>query len=236
MARNTKSLELIFKDLTGHDNAVVIDRYPDLCPACDHGIDAKLIDAYGRTDLDGNGHHVQAIFQCPRQECQIIFVAHYTSGYFSPRNYSEYVFLKGCRVPSYLETEKFEEEIVKLSPQFVTIFSQAKTAEEMNLDLICGCGYRKALEFLIKDYLVNKYSAEKKAVLANSLGWLIANKVDSEKIKVTAGLAKDVGNDETHYQKKMEELSLDDLKKLIRLTTHWITDELLTNHYAEKVN
>ena len=36
---------------------------------------------------------------------------------------------------------------------FLTIYNQSLSAEDNNLDQIAGIGYRKALEFLIKDYL-----------------------------------------------------------------------------------
>ena len=34
------------------------------------------------------------------------------------------------------------------------MLSQAETAEKYGLTLVCGPGYRKALEFLIKDYVL----------------------------------------------------------------------------------
>lgn len=235
MAHNTKSLELHFKDSNDHDNAVIIDKYPDQCPVCEHGIEAKFIDAFGKTDIDRNGHYIQTIFQCPRLDCQTIFIAYYTSANFSPRNYSEFVFLRRCYIPTYFEEEKFDEEIEKLSPSFIKIFSQAKIADEVGLDLISGAGYRKALEFLLKDYLITIKPSDKDEVTVHTIGWLIANKICSEKIKISAGLAKDIGNDEVHYQRKIEELSLEDLKKLVRLTTHWISDEIITNQYKNRL-
>ncbi len=236
MAFDTTSKELHFKDKTGHDNAVIIDKYPDLCPVCDHGIDAKGIDAYGKTDMFRDGHYIQAVFQCPRENCQAIFITFYTSASYGPRNFNEYVFLRNCYVPAYFEPEKFDEEIESFSPDFIKIFTQAKMADSMGLHLICGAGYRKSLEFLIKDYVNFTKPKKKQIVSDHSLGWLIVNEVDSEKVKFTAGLAKDVGNDETHYEKKIEELSLEDLRKLIKLTTNWISDELTMRGYLQKVD
>lgn len=235
MAFNTRSKELHFLDIDGHDNAVIIDKYPDQCPLCGHGIDVKGIGAYGKTDRYSNTHHIQAIFQCPRLECQTVFIAIYASPTGFNRNHSEYVFLRNHYVPTFYKNEQFDEEIGKLSPNFIAIYRQAKIADDMSLDLICGTGYRKALEFLIKDYLILIKPDKKDEILKRKLGWLIAKEVSSEKVKLSAGLAKDVGNDEAHYQRKMEELSLEDQKKLTKLTTHWISDELTLMGYLEKI-
>ena len=37
-----------------------------------------------------------------------------------------------------------------------------------------------------------------------------------------------MGNDETHYVRKWEDKDLEDLKKFIQLTEHWIESEHLT--------
>jgi hypothetical protein len=52
----------------------------------------------------------------------------------------------------YFEIQKFEPPIPAISKDFCDIYNEAKHAEECHLLRICGAGYRKALEFLIKDY------------------------------------------------------------------------------------
>ena len=57
--------------------------------------------------------------------------------------------------PNSLPKKKnFSEIIVKVSSDFVNIYNQAYCAEQLSLDQVCGVGYRKALEFLIRDYLI----------------------------------------------------------------------------------
>lgn len=236
MARDTRSLELTYQDLNGQTDSVIIDKYPDRCPVCENGIEAKFFGAWGKSYSDyGKGHLVQAVFRCPRLDCQTVFIAYYASFPGASYGSDNYVFLKNTFVRPYFKPEEFDEEIVTLSPDFVAIYTQAKIAEEMGLDLICGPGYRKALEFLIKDFLIKTKSKNVDYVKNHGLGWLIANDIDSEKIKITSGLAKDLGNDETHYEKKIEKLTIEDMKKLIKLTSHWITDEILTEGYKGKL-
>lgn len=66
---------------------------------------------------------------------------------------------------------------------------------------ICGVGYRKALEFLIKDYLISGESGEerKEAIKNKFLGNCIQYDVVNEQIKIVAQRAVWLGNDETHY-------------------------------------
>lgn len=236
MAKDIRSFKLDYLDLNGQTDSVIIDKYPDRCPVCENGIEAKFFGAYGKSYSNyRSGHSVQAIFSCPRLDCQTVFIAYYASFYGS-RSYSpdDYVFLQNAFIRPYFKPEEFEEEIKTLSQNFVEIYTQAKTAEEMGLVLICGPGYRKALEFLIKDFLIKAKSKKATYVKNHKLGWLIAKDVDSEKIRITSGLAKDFGNDETHYEKRIEKLTIEDMKKLIKLTWHWITDEILTEGYKDK--
>lgn len=48
----------------------------------------------------------------------------------------------------------FSDIINEISPGFVKIYNQAHEAEIRLLDDIVGGGYRKALEFLIKDICI----------------------------------------------------------------------------------
>jgi hypothetical protein len=51
-------------------------------------------------------------------------------------------------------------------------------------------------------------------------------------LKTTASRATWLGNDETHYVRKWEDKDLNDLKKLIDLTVHWVSAEILTGELA----
>ena len=44
-----------------------------------------------------------------------------------------------------------------------------------------------------------------------------------------------LGNDETHYQRKWEDQDLEDLKKVLQLTVHWISMEELTESVIKKM-
>ena len=58
--------------------------------------------------------------------------------------------------PINFKEREFDNKLKKISPQFVKIYNQALKAGEYSLDEIAGLGYRKALEFLIKDFAIYK--------------------------------------------------------------------------------
>lgn len=64
----------------------------------------------------------------------------------------------------------FNKEINGISTQFVKIYGEAEFAENESLGEICGVGYRKALEFLIKDFLIKKFPKQKDEIKDKFLG------------------------------------------------------------------
>lgn len=130
---------------------------------------------------------------------------------------------------------EFPPEIKKVSENFVQIYGEAEIAEHENLSEICGVGYRKALEFLIKDYLINQFSDSKEEIKSKSLGNCISEMIKNERIKEIARRATWLGNDETHYFRKWEDKDLVDLKKLIEITVHFISMELEADKYMEEM-
>lgn len=135
------------------------------------------------------------------------------------------------------EVKEFSDIIRKVSSQFVDIYNQAFCAEQLSLDQICGAGYRRALEFLIKDYLMYEMEDEGKKVIIKEkfLGNCIKEDVDDRRIKSVAERAAWLGNDETHYVRKWEEEDVTSLKQLINLAVHWIEDDVATKDFLRKM-
>jgi hypothetical protein len=59
-------------------------------------------------------------------------------------------------VPVELRSIGQSATISKVSPDFCAIYEEAFKAEQYSLLLVAGPGYRKALEFLIKDYIIGR--------------------------------------------------------------------------------
>ena len=132
----------------------------------------------------------------------------------------------------------FSEIITSISSQFASIYNQAYYAEQMRLDQICGVGYRKALEFLIKDYLLSKETDEQviENIKKKFLNNCIQENVQNDNIKNVAKRAVWLGNDETHYVRQWEDKDVQYLKKLIDLTVRWIENEIETERVLQEIN
>ena len=130
----------------------------------------------------------------------------------------------------------FDDRIVIVSTKFIEIYNQANKAETYDLNEIVGMGYRKALEFLIKDYLKQKFTDQSQNIEKKLLGKCINEYIDNPQIKKMATGATWIGNDETHYIKKWEDKDISDLKKLINLTVQWIVLEIMTKEYQDDMS
>jgi len=202
-----------------------INGAPQKCPYCHKTI--VPIELYGH--IINTARELEVIFICPNFDCYRSFIAYYI--YVGNSNYN----YRGFTSIGNTEDKIFTENLLKISKSFVTIYNQAYTAEQYKLDEIWGVGYRKALEFLIKDYLKINKPNEIEDIEKKPLGKCINDYVDDIKIKTVAKRAVWLGNDETHYTRKWEEKDLKDLKILIDLTVHWIEMETLTKTFEEEM-
>lgn len=135
------------------------------------------------------------------------------------------------------DKKPFSRVICEISPSFETIYNQAYHAEQVGLNQICGVGYRKALEFLIKDYLISGESDEerKEEIKNKFLSNCIQDNVANEQVKIVAQRAVWIGNDETHYTRIWQDKDVTHLKQLIDLTIRWIENEVETKQLLEEM-
>lgn len=108
-------------------------------------------------------------------------------------------------------------EIQQISPQFKEIYSQAIIAKSQRLTHLVGSGLRKALEFLITDYLVYVQKANKSEVLKKTLADRIKMLDEHTYAAASANLIRLIGNDLIHYDNKYD-VSDDELIKNMELT------------------
>ena len=220
----------VTRDKAGESYEVSVSEYPEECPSCKHKIAASYICAYEiGYDIFLN-NMIQLVFRCNFSKCKRLFVAFYTEndqspGYFMLNRY-------GLRI--YSEAISVHDKIKKLSPGFANIQRHAKIAEDNGLLEVCGCGYRRALEFLVKDYLIYK-NPKAKDVIRDT--WLkdCIDRIEDDRIREMAKRAAWLGNDATHYYNKYKDKDLSNLKMLIELTMYWIQSELLTSEYKDTI-
>lgn len=102
--------------------------------------------------------------------------------------------------------------------------------------MICGVGYRKALEYLVKDYIISEHPTEADAVKGiHSITRCINEYINDSDIKEMAERAIWLGTDETHYVKRWENKDIQDLKNLIGLTVLFISMKVKAKRYKGEV-
>ena len=202
-----------------HDYSV---EYPDKCPICHHHGEISVI----KTHQEPNNTGVQVVFQCAFSGCKSFFI-----GYYPPRGQKELKTLK----PQKPETTSFSESILKLSPNFISIYEEAEEALHLGLTQIAGPGYRKAFEFLIKDYAKSLKPEEASRIEQMFSGNVVKEFILDPRILNVATRALWLGNDETHYLKKWTQHDIKDLITLIKLAMNWIEIERLSETYSKEM-
>jgi hypothetical protein len=127
----------------------------------------------------------------------------------------------------------FSRIINSISPKFQLIYNQALSSERIQLDELSGMGYRKAFEFLLKDYLIYQEKITQKEAqeifkLQICVEKLNENYVLHKLTKYTSYL----GNDFSHYYRKWINKEVSDLKEMINILVDWIDT---TESHIEKM-
>lgn len=184
---------------------------PDECPICKSHIAGQILYC-----VYENANKLYSFNFCP--SCENIFLAtHNGNGTVVSTEPNRFV------------EKPFTDELATLSPQFVKIYNQANAAESSSLDEIAGIGYRKALEFLIKDFAISQNSDDADKIKNMPLSKCINEYIDNTKIKQLAIKSAWLGNDETHYVRKFEDRDINDMKKFIDALVYFISMDLIVS-------
>lgn len=188
------------------------------CPICGVALSPNVISGVLIDYEDEEDNKVFLLNYCPK--CNECFISKHL---FDVENGNGYLFSSSS--PQIPFENDWGEIIANISPGFIKIYNQSVFAEANNLDQIAGVGYRKALEFLIKDYLISKTTDQSQIsnIKHKFLGKCINEDIDNPQLKIVASRATWLGNDQTHYEQLFDDKDISDLKRLIRLTVHWIS-------------
>jgi len=199
------------------------DKKPNTCPVCHYAVDARIVTAH-RAE-----YWAQVVYQCPRAECLRFFIGRYFTT-------TEPLILHSCE-PVCPKPPELSVYVRSISPNFDAVYGESSAAEQLGLSRVCGAGYRKALEFLIKDYAASKVDSDedREKIRAEWLGQVIKNRIDDARIQSVAERAAWLGNDETHYVRLWTDLDIRDLKTLIDLVVRLIESEELTKAYEARM-
>ena len=135
--------------------------------------------------------------------------------------------------PTTIDPSTFPETIKNVSPSFVDIFNEAESAHQLGFEQVAGPGYRKAFEFLIKDYANSL--APNDDVLKMKAGDVVKKLIPDPRIQKVAERSLWLGNDETHYMRKWVDRDIEDLVTLIKLTASWIDIGERSKKYVDEM-
>ena len=207
-------------------------EYPNRCPICSDSIMPRMVDNFKNTKIN----LYSFLFECP--SCGKGFLGHYKS-IDKTEVYQEnlYNLLNLIDVfPKIPQKKEFNNSLENLSSNFCKIYNEALFAEIYNLNEIAGMGYRKALEFLIKDYCIYRHPENKEKIKKQLLGQVISEFIDSPKILNLSKISTWIGNDETHYIREFKDKDINDLKKFIDATVAFITYELISDEADQLIS
>lgn len=193
-------------------------RLPNICPHCSQVMTPDII---CKTDHIVNfirGCHVFSILvKCVH--CQEFYALTYETN-LDNGNYPTLITYTYSKTVDY----DLPREVEEFSPKFKEIYKQAQIAELYNLNHIAGMGYRKSIEFLIKDYLITVKKLDETTISKLTLMQAI-NNLDNDSIKILATASTWIGNDETHYTRKHEDKNITDIKRYLRTLATYLTGE-----------
>lgn len=191
----------------------------NMCPICKANISPVFVSASLDTESTAS------IFDyCTN--CHQTFVTKLQITPAEPGNYGATAILSS--EPNRFVKYNFDPKIINLSPQFDKIYNQALAAETSGLDEIAGLGYRKSLEFLVKDFAIHEHPDAEETIKSAPLSQCIRNYISNDSIKTLAERSAWIGNDEAHYIRKQKARDVSDMKNFIQACVYFIAMTLIT--------
>lgn len=220
---------------TNNGNLNAKAENPDICPFCHvANIPTSIFDYYDDSQL-----RLFSLWNCNNNRCKKVFVTthrHFHNSEFVLESYLTGS-LKGPKWPQPIlnlkngQTVKTENE---LETKFIKTYQQSLEAEANGYDEIAGMGFRKAIEYLVKDWAIQLHPEKKGAILEQWLAAVIKDNFSGE-LKDILERATWLGNDQTHYNKVFEEFNISHLKELIDLIVVELDRDFKKRHYLENI-
>lgn len=215
-----------------HSKTALVDL-PNYCPWCHKLISPNiLVQTSFNATVDEHGCLASFILGCP--DCMKHFLYSIDTTFISGSSKFEYIPVTEKPIPK--SDFIYPSEIDEISKEFGNIISQSAHAEGLGLNHLAGIGYRKSIEFLLKDYLIVHKKLDKEKISKNTLGQCISQDITDSRLQALARAATWIGNDETHYVRKHEDKDISDMKKFLHNLTLFISYELSIKEALEFTN
>ncbi len=189
-------------------------EYPTTCPICHRSIDPVYVGGHME-----KSSYAAVTFLC--RGCKRAFLTRYLLTGLASNIYLNSQFKES--LPVCFEDRKFSKAINDLCPTFSKIYNQSYHAEQLEFTEICGLGYRKAIEHLVKAYY-HKVNPDDSSVSNRTPLGTVINKIDDDNIRALAFAVKEIGNGEAHV---VQDYNLEDMKDFIEALIYFVDFKLL---------
>lgn len=208
---------------------------PNVCPHCHVRINPHEKWHINSTDTD-DIDCVISIWECSNFECYKIFVClhKWNNNTFEFERYLNGL-PKGPDWPKpILELKSSIQQEQENKSNFIKTYLQSLEAENLGLDELAGMGYRKSIEYLVKDWAIKNNPEKAEKIEKSWLGQVIKDYYEGD-LKDILERATWLGNDQAHYNRLFEEFDLDVLKELIDLIMVELDRQYKKAHYIELI-
>lgn len=156
----------------------------DICPVCKKPTNPDLINS-SYFPLAEDETHLVLTFRC--LGCKHFWTEEFIATRHLINSYTERYEIEHIKVIPNLPSDiPISDDVEMVSPIGKQIYVQALKAEHEQLDHIAGIGYRKALEFFVKDFSIVTNPDDEGKIIKMSLKQVIEKYIKDEDLKTFA--------------------------------------------------
>ena len=206
----------------------------DTCPNCKKPTNPHLVNS-SYFPIGADKTSLVLTFRC--LGCKHFWTEEFIATRYTINSYTDKYEIEHIKVIPNLPSDiPISDDVEIVSPIGKQIYLQALKAEHEQLDHIAGIGYRKALEFFVKDFSIVTNPEDEVKITKMSLKQVIETYIKDEDLKTFALASAYIGNDEGHYYRNNPDKDFTDLKNYLHGVIHYMEMKLNFLDAQELVN
>lgn len=217
------------------DRAFMIDDFnvklPNVCPICNCAIDVSNACYLNWHDMHSQSEpfDVISVYYCHHCHNGFVVMHH------MKMQKNEYIEKSQSVYPTTTPNLQIDEDIRQISPEFYEVYNQCLIAKNEGLNQLYGMGFRKALEKLVTDFVINQNPDDIDKIRRMTLHNRIETYFKDSDLKSDLMACKRLGNNEAHYENCNTDDDLQLFEDLIEDTLYYIHREI-RHKKAEHIN
>ncbi|HEL2246384.1 hypothetical protein RFL04_08605 [Streptococcus suis] len=196
----------------------------DICPNCKKPTNPHLVNS-SYFPLGEEKTSLVLTFRC--LGCKHFWTEEFIATRHRINSYTDKYEIEHLKVtPSLPSDIPISDDVELVSPIGKQIYVQALKAEHEQLDHIAGIGYRKALEFFVKDFSIVTNPDDEDKIIKMPLKQVIEKYIKDDDLKTFALASAYIGNDEGHYYRNNPDKDFSHLKNYLHGVIHYMEMKL----------